>query len=84
MKYADLTDERKTKVAACKTPAEILAFAKDEGIELTDEQVEQVAGGDGWSGGEIKCPYCGSTNVIDVIGTTGEYSCYDCMRPFRL
>ena len=40
-----LTDEQIKKVEACKSPDEILALAKAEGIELTDEQLEAVSGG---------------------------------------
>lgn len=45
MQFNELTDEQKAKAKACQTPEELAALAKDEGIELTDEQLEQVAGG---------------------------------------
>lgn len=47
MACSELTDEQKAKARAAKTPEQILALAKEEGIELTDEQLEAVAGG--WS-----------------------------------
>ncbi|MBR3225302.1 MAG: Nif11 family protein [Atopobiaceae bacterium] len=53
MRFEDLTTRQKEKAIACKTPEELLAFAKEEGYELTDEQLEQIAGG-GWSS-----PSCG-------------------------
>ena len=45
MNYSDLTDEQKAKVSACKTPEELLALAKEEGYELSDEQLSAVSGG---------------------------------------
>ncbi|MBQ9007325.1 MAG: hypothetical protein IJ092_13295 [Atopobiaceae bacterium] len=45
MNYEDLTPEQQEKAKAIETPEEVLAFAKEEGIELTDEQLEDVAGG---------------------------------------
>ena len=40
-----LTEEQIAKVKACKNQEEILAVAKEEGIELTDKQLEAVSGG---------------------------------------
>ena len=45
MEYADLAPEQKERIDACKTPEEVLAFAQEEGITLTDEQLEMVSGG---------------------------------------
>ena len=45
MKFDDLTDEQKEKARACKTPEDNLALAKDEGYELSDEELEAVSGG---------------------------------------
>ena len=42
---ASLTDEQKARAKACKTPEDYIAFAREEGIELTDEQLEAIAGG---------------------------------------
>ena len=47
MDFEDLTEEQKAKAQACKTPEEILALAKEEGYELSDEDLEVVSGG-GW------------------------------------
>ena len=49
MGFDDLTEEQKAKARACKTPEEMLALAREEGYELTDEQLEGVAGG--WMSG---------------------------------
>ena len=40
-----LTDEQIAKVKACKNGEELLKLAKEEGIELSDEQLEAVNGG---------------------------------------
>lgn len=45
--WKGLTPEQQEKAKNAKGPEEILAFARDEGYELTDEQLESVAGG--WS-----------------------------------
>ena len=43
--FKDLTPEQIEKVSTCKTPEDILALAKEEGYELTDEELSQVVGG---------------------------------------
>ena len=40
-----LTEEQIAKVKACKNHEELLALAKSEGIELTDEQLAAISGG---------------------------------------
>ena len=40
-----LTDEQIAKVKACKNQEELLELAKEENIDLTDEQLEAVSGG---------------------------------------
>ena len=46
MDFDDLTPEMQEKARACKTPEDVLALAKEGGIELTDEQLEAVSGGE--------------------------------------
>lgn len=41
------TDEQKAKIGACKTPEDVLALAKEEGYELTEDELEMVTGGGG-------------------------------------
>ncbi|MBQ9069005.1 MAG: Nif11-like leader peptide family natural product precursor [Eggerthellaceae bacterium] len=49
MNFEDLTDEQKAKAVNAKTPEEILALAKEEGYELSDEELSAVSGGgNGW------------------------------------
>ena len=45
MDFENLTEEQKEKAQACKTPDEMLALAREEGYELSDEQLEAVSGG---------------------------------------
>ena len=47
MEFDELSEDLKERAEACKTPEEVLALAKDEGIVLSDEDLELVAGGKG-------------------------------------
>ena len=57
MKLEDLTPEQKAKVLACKTPEDILALAKEEGYELSDEELAAASGGFSWLQ-ECTANYC--------------------------
>ncbi|MBR2683832.1 MAG: Nif11 family protein, partial [Atopobiaceae bacterium] len=41
----DLTQEQLDKLRECTTLEDILTFAKAEGYELTDDELQQVTGG---------------------------------------
>ena len=57
MEYNDLTEEQKAKVKACKSVEELVELAKAEGVELTDEQLNSIAGGDSfWCPTATSCP----------------------------
>ena len=58
-----LTDEQIAKVKARKNHEEFLALAKEEGIELTEEQLTAVNGGICTSTPSFVCPHCGSSKV---------------------
>ena len=60
-----LTDEQIKKVEACKSPDEIIALAKAEGVELSEEQLEAVSGGCGTDKNKNKmhCYMCGSYDM---------------------
>lgn len=47
MDINELSQELKGQVKACKTPEELLALAEEEGITLSDEELELIAGGKG-------------------------------------
>ncbi len=76
MKYKDLTEEHKSKIADAKSPEEILEMAKAEGFELTDEEIEGIAAGNFWID-EYYCPERGSHDV-GVFKNSGTASCYSC------
>jgi hypothetical protein len=85
MSFDDLQNpELQEKVKACKTPEEVLALAKEEGYELTDEELESVAGGSWFGNGEghyPACRHCGSWKHVVDRGTFG-YWCTACGKPF--
>ena len=54
MDFANLTPEQIEKAKPCKTTEELVALAKSEGVELSDEQLEAVSGGS-WSGVHKEC-----------------------------
>ena len=47
MEYDEISQELKDRAKACKTPEEVMALAESEGIALSDEELEQIAGGKG-------------------------------------
>ena len=68
MEFKDLTPELREKALACKTPEDVLALAKEEGYELSDEELDVVAGG--WNPVNTvvdrvvpECPECSSREV---------------------
>ena len=78
-----LTEEQIAKVKACKSQKELLALAKKEGIELTDEQLEAVNGGICTSTPTFVCPKCGSTKIKtryneNSIAEWWNNTCQDC------
>ena len=48
MDINELSEELKAKARACTTPEELLALAKEEGVELSDADLESVSGGAHW------------------------------------
>lgn len=56
MNYEEFSDELKEKAKACKTPEELLALAKAEGVELGDADLASIAGGKPWACGNYNCP----------------------------
>lgn len=78
-----LSEEQIARAKTCKNQEEVLKLAKEEGLELTDEQLEAVAGGcETPKKRVIKCE-CGSTNVKTTlyrnnIGSETVCECLDC------
>ena len=75
-----LSEEQVAKVKACKNSDELLALAKQEGVELTSEQIEDVTGGGCLS--SSKCPNCGSKDFRKLpqyqISGCSTYKCNQC------
>ncbi|MBR2835444.1 MAG: hypothetical protein IKE43_07035 [Coriobacteriales bacterium] len=47
--FDKLTPEQMEKAKACKNSDELIALAESEGIELTDNQLDAIAGGSWYS-----------------------------------
>ena len=87
-----LTNEQISKVRACKSQEELLTLAKQEGIELSDEQLAAVSGGNALCESTPpigKCPYCKSENTayrnlgpIESSGNPYLFQCNDCLKVF--
>ena len=45
MNYNNITAEQLKKLSECQSTDEAMAYIREEGIELTDEQLESIAGG---------------------------------------
>lgn len=43
-----MTPEQKKWIKSCTSPEELLALAKEEGYELSEQELEAVAGGGEW------------------------------------
>ena len=43
-----LSEEMRAKVGACESPKDLIALADEQGVELTDEQLQAVSGGGDW------------------------------------
>ena len=76
-----LTREQITKARLCKNSEELLALAKAEGIELTDEQLEAVSGGCGTY--TVRCPKCGSNIIVEDCVGPKDYYCNNCGHEFN-
>ena len=80
-----LSEEQIAKIKACKNQEEVLKLAKEEGIELSEEQLEAVSGGM-CSTIPTNCPFCGGTDfkVSKANLLTTTYFCWDCYRSFTV
>ena len=84
MNLDNLTPDQIEKAKTIETPEDLAKFAKENGIELTDEQLEKVAGGSVWD--ETKtykttCVKCGKT-VSWTGGSETPVMCPYCGRKF--
>ena len=84
-----LTEEQIAKVKACKNQEELLTLAKEEGIELTEEQLEAVSGGNCvvpsfYS--DKPCPTCGGHDCQTIYNGDNQvayYYCNNCKKYFN-
>ena len=60
MNFDELTPEQKEKALACKTPEELLTLAKQEGYDLSEEQLEDISAG-AWGGCTERIWKCSSS-----------------------
>ena len=58
-----LSEEQIAKVKACESQEDLLKLAKEEGVELTDEQLAAVNGGICTSTPDFVCPKCSSKKI---------------------
>ncbi|MBR3313640.1 MAG: Nif11-like leader peptide family natural product precursor [Atopobiaceae bacterium] len=49
MDFDILSEEQKAKARACKTPEDMLALAREEGYELSEDELDAVSGGGFWT-----------------------------------
>ena len=81
-----LTEEQIAKVKECKNQEELLKFAKEEDIQLTEEQLTAISGGGCFS--SFKCPNCGSKDyrVLPRYQVSGckTYQCNTCGHEWSL
>ena len=64
MRTEDMTPEQLEEAKALQTPEEMLAYARDNGIDLTDEEMDAIAGGGAYDDGSKICPHCGSCKTV--------------------
>ena len=86
--FEGLTPEQVERVKACKNQEELLKLAKEEGVELTDEQLNATSGGGLLCSTGIHCPQCGA-GYDDIMfwserfadgHETVHYECKKCQR----
>ena len=82
-----LSNEQIAKIKKCKNTDEILALAKSEGTELTEEQLAAVSGGGCILGEYPDCPNCKSNDSVfkndDINHSEYLYICLDCNLMFN-
>ncbi len=92
MKLEDWSPEQVEKAKACKTPEDILALAREEGYELSDEELDGLSGG--WDPVQKAvdrlapaCPQCSSRQVsvfpMPLTGVT-HCVCHNCGYQWNL
>ena len=72
-----LTKEQIKKVEECKDLRDLLQLAKDEGVELNEEQLNAVNGAPGVG---LKCPKCDHAQITleNIDGDIKYLKCDNC------
>ena len=84
-----LNEEQINKARKCKSQEELLALAKEEGIELSDEQLIAVNGGFcSDTTVSVVCPKCGANvkgqvHKSSAIKELGEFTCQNCGHKWK-
>ena len=55
MNFEDLSPELQEKARECTSTDELVELAKAEGVELTDDALDSIAGGSNWNCASV-CP----------------------------
>jgi len=71
-----LTGLLKDKVDAVDTREEKKAIIAEAGMELTDDELDGVAGGSIYMPINLTCHYCGWVNVVQL--GMNKYTCGNC------
>ena len=81
-----LSHEQIDKIKACKNSEELLKLAKQEGIELTDEQLGAISGGcynsssvERYEIDEMQCPECLNRHCMEKV-SDDWYRCKYCNK----
>ena len=85
MNLDNLTPEQIQKAKTLRTTEELVKYAMDNGVELTDEQMEKVAGGDVWDDSHVSettCTSCGK-RVTWTAGSDTPIMCPYCGHVFN-
>ena len=81
-----LTAEQIEKVKHCKNSEELLKLAKEEGVQLSDEQLDAVSGGcynsssvERYEIDEMQCPECLNRHCMEKV-SDAWYRCKWCNK----
>ena len=85
---AGLTKEQIERLNECNSPEEILNLAKEEDVELNDEQLKAISGGCGSDEPKypapkpMPCPHCNSLkqefHLREGTNNVVDYHCLNC------
>jgi len=74
--------ELQEKAEACKDRQELLNLVREEGVELSDDELETLSGGS-WNDIEAfisQCPVCGASSLEYIGGAEREHAQYRCKK----